>query len=250
VRSPIRRAVDGAVFALTFLTVIPLPTRDGRGAAEAPAWFGAVGALIGAVAGGVYAVAQPVLGSAVAAALAATATVAVTGGLHHDGLADCADGMGVRGDAQRRLSVMREPTIGAFGALALLLWGLLLTTALAALSPGDAVWALVCAATAARLAALLHARWAAPARRDGLGAAFAPSWPGVLATGATTIAIAIIGLPERTFAVLLVTGLSALAVSAWARRFVGGRTGDTLGATVVITEVVVVLVLLGSVQAP
>ena len=248
-RSRFRRAIDGAVFAITFLTIVPLRTREGRGAATAPAWFGAVGALIGAVAAAVYAAAEPLLGNTVAAALGVATTVVVTGGLHHDGLADCADGIGVRGGRERRLAVMREPAIGTYGALALILWALLLTASLAALAPREAAWALVCSAGAGRFAALLHARWTPPARRDGLGAAFAPSWPAVSISAATAIAVTVAAFEARAVAAMLAAVLTAALVSAWALRVLGGRTGDTLGASVVLAEVVVVLVLLGSAQS-
>jgi adenosylcobinamide-GDP ribazoletransferase len=248
--SSLRRAVDGAVFALTFLTVVPLKMRDGRGATAAPAWFGLVGLLIGALAAGIHAAAEPRLGNGVAAVLAAAAMVAVTGGLHHDGLADCADAIGVRGGRERRLQVMREPAIGTYGALALLLWGLLLTTSLAALTPSEAAWALMAAASAGRFAALLHARAAPPARADGLGAAFLPSWPALAVTGATATLVAVLAGGQRAGAVILAAALAAAVVSLWARRRLGGRTGDTLGAAVVLAEVAVVLVLLGSSQAP
>ena len=244
-----RRAADGAVFAITFLTIVPLPMRDGRGAASAPAWFGLVGLLVGAVGAALYAVAAPVLGHPAAAALGVVAMVVVTGGLHHDGLADCADGLGVRGGRDRRLAVMREPAVGTYGSLALISWLLLMATSLAGLDSREAPWALVCAAGAGRLAALLHARWTPPARRDGLGAGFAPSWPAVLVTAATTIAVTAALFELRTAGVIASAGLSAAVVGTWARRTLGGRTGDTLGATVLLTELGVVLALLGSAQA-
>lgn len=244
--SSFRRAVDGAVFAITFLTVVPLPTREGRGGQDAPAWFGAVGALIGGLGAVVYAAAHPVFGASVAATLAVVGMVVATGGLHQDGLADCADGMGVRGGIERRLTVMREPTIGAYGALALLLWGLLLTASVASLTPRDAAWALVCSASVGRFAALLHARWAPPARRDGLGAAFVPSFPALFVAGATATAFAAMASLEWAPAIMITAGLSAAVISTWARRRLGGRTGDTLGATVVVAELLVVLVLSAS----
>lgn len=226
---------------------MPLPTREGRGgSSDAAAWFGVVGALIGGFGAGVYSAAQPVFGAPVAATLAVVGMAIVTGGLHHDGLADCADGMGVRGDAERRLTVMREPSVGAYGVLALLLWGLLLTASVASFSPQDAVWALVCSASVGRFSALLHARWTRPARRDGLGAAFSPSLFALLAAGMTATAVAAVANLERAPAVIVAAGLSAAMVSTGARRFLGGRTGDTLGATVVVTELLVVLVLLAS----
>ena len=228
---------------------MPVRTRDGSGAAAAPAWFGVVGVLIGAVAAAVHTATQPVFGAAVAGALAVTTMVALTGGLHQDGLADCADALGVRGSRERRLDVMREPTIGTYGALALILWGALLIASLVELAPRQAAWALVTAASAGRLAALLHARWTAPARRDGLGAAFTPSWPAVLITGATATAVAALAVEERAAAAILAAVLASAVVSLWARRTLGGRTGDTLGAAVVLAEVAVVLVLVATAQS-
>ena len=223
-------------------------TRGGRGASAAPAWFGAVGALVGAFGAGVHLAAEPVLGRGLAAALAVAAIGGLTGGLHHDGLADCADAIGVRGGRDRRLAVMREPTIGTYGALALILSILLPAASLAALSPRDAAWALVCAASAVRFAALLHARSTTPARRDGLGAAFAPSWPAVLISGATATAIAVAAFGVRAAAVVIPAVLTAALVSAWARRLLGGRSGDTLGAAVVLTDLAVLVVLVGTAQ--
>ena len=228
--------------------MVPVRTCDGRGAASAPAWFGLVGALIGAVAAVVHAVAHFALGDAVAAVLSIGAMVLLTGGLHQDGLADCVDAIGVRGHRERRLQVMREPTIGSYGALALVFWALLSTTSLAALSAREAAWALVCAASAGRLAALLHASWTPPARRDGLGAAFTPSPPAVVLTALTATGLAVLGFGVRAAAALLAAGVAAALVAGWARRRLGGRTGDTIGASVVLAELGVVLVLLATAQ--
>ena len=239
----LRRAANGAVRAITFLPILPLPVRDDRDdGGTAPAFHPLVGALVGAIAGGVYAAAAPALGSSVAAVLAVAALVVVTGGLHQDGLADCADGMGVRGDRERRLRVMRDPAIGTFGTLALGLWLLLITTALAHLSTRDGVAALITAAATARFAALLHARFAPPARTDGLGSAFAPSSISVVVGGVIAVLVAVACDVAAAPSAVLASLLVAAGVTAWSRRTLGGRTGDTLGATVVLTEVTVVLV--------
>jgi len=244
VAAALRRALDGAGLAVTFLTILPLPVRAGHdGAGSAPAWYGLVGAGIGALAGSVFAASQPLLGPSVAAVLAVLALVLVTGGLHQDGLADCADALGVRDDRERRLRVMRDPAIGSFGTLALVLWALLMVSGLAQRSPSGAVAALVTAAAIGRFAALLHARWAAPARSDGLGRSFLPSLVAVGVTGATAFLVAALLDVTAAVSALLVGLLVAAAVSAWSRRTLGGRTGDTLGATVVLTEVLVVLLL-------
>jgi adenosylcobinamide-GDP ribazoletransferase len=241
----LRRALDGAAFAITFLTILPVPVRDEPDdGGTAPAWYPLVGAVVGAVAGGVFAAADAGVGASVAAVAAIGTLVVLTGGLHQDGLADCADGMGVRGNLERRLTVMRDPAIGSFGMLALLLWALLLTVSLAQLSRGEALAALITAAAVGRWSALLHARWAPPARRDGLGSAFSPSTPAVAVAGLTAVTVAAIADVASAVAVVGAGVLVAAAVSVWSRRALGGRTGDTLGASVALTELVVILVLL------
>jgi adenosylcobinamide-GDP ribazoletransferase len=124
------------------------------------------------------------------------------------------------------------------------LWAALLVATLAALPRDQVIWALVLAGAQGRWAAVLHAAALPAARQDGLGAAFAPSRGSVAAATATVIIAALL---HRLVAALGAAGMSlavALAMSVWARRTLGGRTGDTLGATVALTEVLVCLVLL------
>jgi adenosylcobinamide-GDP ribazoletransferase len=241
-----RNPLHGAALALTFLTILPLRLRGDAGPLGAAApWFPLVGALVGGLAGGLRYASEPLFGPAVASVLALVVLVAITGALHQDGLADCADGLGVRGHRERRLAVMRDSAIGAFGTLALVGWALLLTTTLAALDDGEALRALVTAAIAGRWAALIHAAAAPPARPDGLGATFDPT-PAALAvaTAATLAGVVLIDGPLHGLASAATAILVALATAAWSRRTLGGRTGDTLGATVALAEVAVCLTLL------
>jgi adenosylcobinamide-GDP ribazoletransferase len=139
---------------------------------------------------------------------------------------------------------MRDSTVGAFGVLALVFWALLLAAVLAALPRHDAVKTLVIAGALGRWAAVLHAVALQPARPDGLGAAFLPPPTATLIASGTALAtIALAPLPALTAIAVAIAVVAA--VSALARRGLGGRTGDTLGATVALTEVAVCLVLLG-----
>lgn len=244
------RVARGGLLALGLLTVLPVRARaEPGGLAAAAGWLPAVGAVVGLGAGGVLAAAAAPLGPAVAAVLAVATLVALTGALHQDGLADCADALGARGGRERRLAVMRDPASGAFGALALVLWALLLAAALASLAPHDAIRALVCAAALGRWGAVLHARALAPARREGLGAAFAAGPAAVAAATATALALAVALWSAAGLAALAAAVLVAGLVSAWAARALGGRTGDTLGATVALAEVAVAVVLLAIARA-
>jgi adenosylcobinamide-GDP ribazoletransferase len=248
---PLRRAASGAGLAVAFLTIVPVRVRAGRvgavpGLGAAAGWFPLVGALVGGAAGGVRYLTEPIFGAPVATVLALGTLVALTGALHQDGLADCADGLGARGDRERRLAVMRDSATGAFGVLALLGWALLLTTSLAELKRAEALPAFVTMALLARWAALLHAGAAPPARREGLGASFEVGPSALLAASATAVAGAVLlDGPLHALAALGAALLVAGFVSTWARRALGGRTGDTLGATVAIAEIAVCLTLLG-----
>jgi adenosylcobinamide-GDP ribazoletransferase len=247
---PAERAIRAGALALTFLTILPLRrTRPAGELGAAAPWFPVIGAGIGALAGGVLLAAEPLLGIQLAATLAALALLVLTGGLHADGLADCADAIGARGGGrERRLAVMRDPATGVFGLLAVLAYVLLLIGALARLGAGaDALRALVVAAAIGRWTALAHATIVPPARADGLGAGFVVT-PAVTALAAIVpVALALLLVPPLHALAALPAGLlAALATSLWARRMLGGRTGDSLGAAVAIGEVAALLALVAA----
>jgi adenosylcobinamide-GDP ribazoletransferase len=225
------RPWDGLAGAITFLTIVPVPIAGEAGLDSAAAWFPVVGAAVGALAGGVRLLCGGAVGATVATVLAMIALVVVTGALHQDGLADTADGLGVRGDRARRLEVMRDPSTGVF---------------VASLGGDHALRALVVACALARWAALAHAAGTSPARADGLGAALHVGRValGVATALAVVVALAVGGLVPGAAAIgtaVVVAGLSVV----FARGALGGRTGDTLGATVAVVEVAVCVVLLG-----
>lgn len=240
------RLFDEARAAAGLLTIVPvggreLPADVERGAAP---WFVPVGALVGVAAAVAYSLGEGLLGGAYAAALALTVSALATGALHHDGLADTADGLGARGGPERRLAAMRDSGIGAYGALALVLYVLLATAALARLGPADATSALVCGHALSRWATLPQLATVPPARADGLGAGWSIELPG-LAIGtvaALAIALATVGFVPALSAFGAAIVASG-AVALLARRAIGGRTGDTLGAAVLVSEVVVYSVL-------
>jgi adenosylcobinamide-GDP ribazoletransferase len=234
--------MQGARAALGLLSIIPVgPSPVGQAARRAaPAWFPLVGALIGGAAAGTWVLAEPRLGGAYASVLALTVSGVLAGGLHHDGLADTADGLGARGGIERRLEVMRDPGVGAYGALALLAYALLALTALSQLSPSQAAAALVCGHALGRWSALAQLALLPPARQDGLGAAYGAGTHAVV-TGsalAAAISLAVAGFGAGGLAVAGAV-VATVGTSLLAKRSVAGRTGDTLGAAVLATEVLV-----------
>ncbi|MHA6345028.1 adenosylcobinamide-GDP ribazoletransferase [Roseivivax sp. CAU 1761] len=167
-----------------------------------------------------------------AALLGFGAAVLLTGGLHHDGLADFADGLGGATQA-RRLEIMRDSRIGSYGVLALLVASGLVVAGMAGAPQLSGLLLVALASRWLMLAALVLLP---PARPDGLGrmaGGVAPRalWPG----GAATLAVALWAGPAA-LPVLAVMGAVALILGALARRRLGGQTGDVLGAVQLATE--------------
>jgi adenosylcobinamide-GDP ribazoletransferase len=169
-----------------------------------------------------------------------------TGGLHEDGLADTVDGLGGGRDPERRLQIMRDSRIGAFGALALLLSLALRGTAITALATPEAVaLALLVTGTTARAAMLGPVLLLSSARTDGLGASLNEMRPYMVLCGvALATLVDFVLLPWRSaFAVILAAVATMAAISLLARRLLGGYTGDVLGAVEQVSECVMLSVL-------
>ena len=247
----LRRPWEGLAGAVAFLTLVPVPAAAHRRGSfdlgPALAWFPLVGAGVGAIGGALRVLLGGLLGAGPSVVVALLGIVAVTGALHQDALADTADGLGVRGDRERRLAVMRDSTLGAFGVLSLVLWGLLAFSALSSLSPARGLVALVGAGACGRGAAVVHGRLAAAARTDGLGAGLGATWPRAAAAMVLAAAPAVIVAGPARGGLCVAVALGVAGASALgARRAFGGATGDTLGATVAVTELAVLLALLAS----
>ncbi len=252
---------DGFRFAFGTLTVLPVKvTRWDREAARggmlcAPAAGLAVGVCAAAL--GLFLL---VLGAGPLLAAVASAAVpaALTRGLHLDGLADTADGLGSGKPAEDALRIMKQSDIGPFGVITLVF---VLFAQVAALSQlyadswARGALAAVVSATAARLALTLAARTGVPAARpEGLGAAVAGVVPvrGALITVvAVTLASAAAGWMSEPYdaartalAVLTALAVAELLLRHCVRRF-GGVTGDVFGglAETAATAALVVLTL-------
>lgn len=220
--------------ALVFLTRLPLgrllPPRV-MPLSEAAWAFPLAGAVLGALAGLPLWLMGPGL---LPAGLAVALAVWLSGALHEDALADFADAGGGR-DRADRLRIMREPTIGSYGAAALTAAMLVRVAAVAALGPV----ALIGAVAAGRVAPVVLMRALPPARRDGLGqGAGRPSRRAVLAAGLTGALALLLTAPWPGAAALAMAlaAISVVAVSRRACRLLGGQTGDVLGASAVLAE--------------
>ncbi|WP_052711061.1 adenosylcobinamide-GDP ribazoletransferase [Pseudofrankia sp. DC12] len=269
-----RRAPGGEPAALRALplavgmfTVIPVPARRaGRDAVDAGLagwalrWLPVLGGLLAVAGWAVSLIFWRGYGSG-AGFLGAAAWVGVmallTRGLHLDGLADVADGLGSRRPAEEALAIMRRSDIGPFGVTALIAVLLLqlggVLTVLASASRAQGLVVLVVAAVAGRLAALDAARPAVPPARPGgfggLVAGTAPAAVRATAAGATLVlGWLLLALTQTSlaralwlpFAVLV--GLAAGRLVTWhAVRRLDGITGDVFGAVIEITTTVTLL---------
>jgi adenosylcobinamide-GDP ribazoletransferase len=203
------------------------------------------GAAIGLGGGAVYWLSAGLgLTPVIAGLLAVAATILMTGALHEDGLADSADGLFAGAESARRLEIMRDSRIGAYGTLALILSVGLRAAALAAIAaPGPAVAALIAAHALARALPPAVMAWAPLARDDGLAAAAGQvetecAWT-ALGIGAA-VAVVFLGLGPGLVA-LLAAGSIGLVAFRLARTRIGGYTGDVLGAIEQLGEIAVLL---------
>ncbi len=239
----------GLALALSWLTVLPVRTGapDARTAAAALRWAPAVGGLLGTAAGGVF-VGTAALGvpPLVGGLLTVGFLTMATRGMHVDGLADTADGLGCYGPPERALAVMRDGGAGPFGVVTLLVVLGAQAGALAALDPATAVPAVALAVATGRAGFGWAARRGVPAARPGgLGATVAGSQPWwvpalwwLVLAGAGFALAGPRGIVAVALAVAVTVGLS------WhtARRF-GGMTGDVLGAVAELATAAALLTL-------
>ncbi len=230
---------------MSFLTVLPVANADGSpGERLGRAYFPAIGALIGLVAAAVFGLMSAIGAPLLAAAVAVGALCLLTGAIHLDGLADAADGLLGKGDASRRLEVMRDPRLGSFGVTALVMVLVADVAALASMSAARAIVALVIAGAVSRLAALWIVGFVPYVRDSGLGvAAWEPSHRTTdLAIGTLCAALVCLLDWRRALVAVAVVAIATLVLIAIARRRVGGATGDVCGAAVELGQLATLVV--------
>lgn len=244
------------IACLGFFSRLPLPQwPDAAQFPQALRLAPLAGALLGLASAIPFALAlswnEPPL---VAALLALAAAALLTGCLHEDGLADVADGFGGGFTREKKLEIMRDSRIGAFGASALILSFGLRASALAALAatPVRAVAVFVAAGAVSRLGCLAPVLLLRPARYDGVGHG-AAGLSLEEAKPALALALAFSLLPwfagfsfAVAFTAPFVAGLAVWGFCELARAQIGGQTGDVAGAAQQISEIAVLLVFAGA----
>lgn len=204
-------------------------------------WFPLVGALIGAGLIGVNALASQMFPPLVVGACVVLAWVAVTGALHLDGIGDVADGLYGGHTPEERLRIMKDPHVGAMAVVAVTLVLLLKFALLSSIPSSRLNQALLLAPCIGRYAMVLLGSTLPYARAGGgTAAAFVRYGTKRSLIGATAVALlaSALTLGSRGIALFGVAILGGLMLRAVFRRTLGGVTGDALGATGEVTEVV------------
>lgn len=200
---------------------------------------GGIGALTGAIMALCIWLGMPAI---VATGWAIACQLFLTGALHEDGFADTVDGFFGGRTAERRLEIMRDSRIGSYGGLALSLLMLLRGGSMTTLAaePMHIVFILATAGAFSRLALMLPLLWLRPARAEGLAHELRhlPArslLAAMILTALIASSLSILG----ALSLFLMACLATLGLCSVAYRLIGGYTGDVLGATAIIAELVV-----------
>jgi len=246
----------GPFQAFGLLTVVPVPARAATSARGVLPWAPLVGLALGGVAAGIGVLGARTVSPLVGAVLALTALALLTRGLHLDGLADTADGLGSGKPAEDALRIMKQSDIGPFGVITLVLVLLAQASALGTIAARWDDHRVILAAVLACAAGRATLPWACrrgvpAARAEGLGAMVANTvpWPaavGVAAAGIVGVTVGgwllDFGFGRSLLAALLAAAAADLLLRRCRGRF-GGITGDVLGALVETATTVTLVVL-------
>ena len=177
----------------------------------------------------------------VVAALLILLLVVMTRGLHQDGLADTLDGLAGGRMPTDRLTIMRDPRIGAIGATGLFVSLILRYSALVSLPEPLKFPALLCMPAIGRWAMVVGAYGASYARTEGgLAAPFLAHLSARHVLGATVVVVSLMAWSlgfAAALIVLLIGGILSRLITMCCRYYFAGITGDTLGATNEVIEI-------------
>jgi adenosylcobinamide-GDP ribazoletransferase len=232
--------------AFGLMTTLPIRLPDNwqtGDSGRASVWYPFVGLVIGGLTwlGWMGATRISQSSPLIAGILTLIVWVALTGGLHLDGLADCCDGLLASTTVERRLEIMKDPRLGTFGGIGLVLTLLLKATVLSSLTPQSALGILLVASLARWC--ILPAGLLPFARPSGMGADFKAGFKRWFIFAGAIVPLGLAILLGTRGLVSLAAGLIAAAlVLRLARSRIGGVTGDVFGMTVEIVETVSLLV--------
>jgi len=236
--------VSGLLDAVTFLTRVPIGAKRRHDAdvGGAVPWFPVVGAIVGLVVAAAYAGAARFVPALIAATLAVATGVLITGALHEDGFGDVADAFGGGASREDALRILKDPRLGTFGVLAVVVSVLVRVAAIAALT-GRVALVVVPAVHALARAAAVGAMAIFEPVESGLGAVYTRSASlrrasiGVVAGAAIASALLRVWVAPAVAIGFVV----CIAMGAFAKRKIGGINGDVLGAIEQLAEMALLI---------
>ncbi len=240
----IRRELASFFAALGYFTRLPVPGWVGYspdGLARAAHYLPLIGLLVGGVGALVFWPASQVWAQPVAVVLSMIATIALTGAFHEDGLGDTADGLGGGWDKAKILAIMKDSRVGSYGVIAVVLALLGKFALLSTLPAGQVVAALIAGHAVSRFCAVSLMATMDYARDDETSKARPVA--ARLGLGPLLFALVFAGLPllllahESALTAVALAGLATLWLAAKCRRWLGGYTGDCLGAVQQLAEI-------------
>jgi adenosylcobinamide-GDP ribazoletransferase len=245
----ISNEVDALIGAIRFFTRLSLPGQRGQcraSLARAMLYFPAAGLVVGACAALTYTLAALFWPKTLAVLAAIALAIYLTGALHEDGWCDMADGFGGGTSRERVLEIMRDSSVGSYGALALIV---LLFGRFFSLLEIDAVLvapALIAGHAVSRLCSTLVMATLDYARPQGKASPFTHRLTRAeLALAALPALLPCFWLPRASvLAGLVLAALSTFWLARLFSRRLGGYTGDCLGATQQAAELMFYLGLL------
>jgi len=233
--------IKGFIILLQFMTRIPVPVKveyDEEKLGRAVKFFPLVGLIIGLFLFAVNFLAGKVIDNRqITAVIIIMAEILITGLIHIDGLADTADGLFSYADKERMLEIMKDSRIGTNGTVALILYFLVKAVFLAAVKPEY----ILLYPVISRMATSINAGLGKYARKKGMSNGI------IEKNGKKDVAVSIVITAVLSFGILRLKGLIVLALAILfilffmenVKRKIGGITGDTMGASLELTAILV-----------
>jgi adenosylcobinamide-GDP ribazoletransferase len=245
-QSPTASLRDRIRLAASFLTIIPVLDQRPRSTEEVAAsfgWFPLIGFAIGAMLCAEDYVLSAIAGGAARAIVVVITLVVLTGAVHLDGLGDAADAIGAGRDRERALTIMRDSRIGTFGAVAIFFVLIIKVSAIANLTEAQRYNALYLAPGLARWAMVAVAQRMSYLRAAGAGTTLLHEESSAALRTASAIAIAGLLVLHNMIAVrgALIAIMIVIALRTIYRRWLGGVTGDLIGAADEIVETAIIV---------